>query len=149
LLQRHHYRATPVVIANRSSHEYAPTSSGATTSHIVTVYVTETQDGARFRFDDQASLYFGSDVFAGRGFAELLFRPESAERVAATVRRATGGGPLLVNLEGVILDELPVGAFPIQHFMPKTLTIDLLRSLGVSGASLANNHAYDFGKDGL
>jgi poly-gamma-glutamate synthesis protein (capsule biosynthesis protein) len=149
LLQRLHYRSTPVVIANRNSVEYASAGSGGTTSYIVTVFVTEPKDGARFRYDDQDSLYLAGDVFTGRGFVELLLRPAAAERIVSIVRSATGGGPLVVNLEGAILNERPIGASPIQHVIPRALTLDLLRRLGVTAASLANNHAYDFGADGV
>ncbi len=146
-LQQTLFQARPIVIANRNSSEYAE-GGGPTTSYIVTVFTTDPDRAGPMRYADTPHLYFAGDTFIGRGWLALAQQPDVIDRVVNSVRALTGGGPLIVNLEGVLLEELPAGANPMQHFMPAAIAIPVLKRLGVVAASLANNHAYDFGEEG-
>jgi AmmeMemoRadiSam system protein B len=156
-LQRRIHAAAPVIIANRSSHEYGRESGDAatfhaadpTTSYVVTVFTPEPEQGWQFRYPDQMVIYFGGDTYVGRGWTEAATRPGAVDRLVRRIKHFTGDHPLVINLEGVVLEEQPAGANRAQHLMLARLAIPVLRKLGVAAANLANNHAYDFGEEGL
>lgn len=137
-----------VVVGNRNSVEYG-TDPRSTTSYITTIYLRERIEGARLRYDDQAVYLFGGDTLLGRYFQPALEDPEKTARIIAEVRSITADAPLIVNLEGVILDDVPIGMTGDPHLMLNDLAIPVLQGLGVAGASLANNHSFDFGRGGL
>ena len=141
-------KARATVIASRSSAEYSSIGS-ATTSYIVTAYSSDLEDGSKLRYDDQEVVYFGGDTFIGRWFTRPLADPEIASQVVAKVRAVTAGAPLIVNLEGVLLDEPPNGVNPDLHMMHASLAVPILKALNVRAASLANNHSHDLGAAGL
>ena len=141
-------KARATVIASRSSAEYSSIGS-ATTSYIVTVYSSEIEDGAKLQYDDQEIVYFGGDTFIGRWFTRPLADPEIARQVVAKVRAVTAGAPLIVNLEGVLLDDPPYGVAPDLHMMHASLAVPILKALNVRATSLANNHSHDLGPAGL
>lgn len=147
-LQRYRYDAVPVVVANRNSAQYVAVRGG-TTSYVVTLFIKDPEHGARFRYPDQSVTWFGGDFLAGRGFTDILQDAAARSLIVREVRRRTGGGPLVVNLEGVMLDERPAGSSGSQLFMPSRLALPLLADLGVVGVSLANNHAWDLGEQGF
>ncbi len=139
--------AEGVVVANRNSVEYGA-APAATTSYVATVYLRDPAQGGALRYDDQQVLYIGGDTLLGRYFQPALLREGAVDRIAARVRAATHGAPLLVNLEGVMLDEPPVGRPPDSHVMLTAIALPILKRLNVVGASLANNHSFDFGMEG-
>jgi AmmeMemoRadiSam system protein B len=141
-------KARATVIASRSSAEYSSIGS-ATTSYIVTAYSREVEDGSKLKYDDQEIVYFGGDTFIGRWFTRPLADPEIARHVVAKVRAVTAGAPLIVNLEGVLLDDPPYGVNPDLHVMHASLAVPILKALNVRAASLANNHSHDLGAAGL
>lgn len=143
-LQAEIYGAQPVVIGNRNSSEYGGGSQG-TTSYVVAAFLKDTSEGWRLQHDDYQTMYLGGDVLAGRGFAKLIEKTSIREMLVREIRQVTGGGPLVVNLEGPILDEFPAGGSDVQHFMMLKTAMPFLTELGVVAANLANNHAYDFG----
>lgn len=146
-LQAEIYGAQPVVIGNRNSNEYGG-GSGGTTSYVVAAFIAHATDGWRLQHADYKTMYFGGDVLAGRGFAKLIEKPAIRGMLVKEIRAVTGGMPLIVNLEGVALDEFPAGGSPVQHFMLAQSTMPFLAELGVVAANIANNHAYDFGELG-
>jgi AmmeMemoRadiSam system protein B len=147
-LQRKLYNAAPVIIANRNAHEYVP-GPGGTTSYVVTVFTPEPERGGRLRYPDQTVLYFGGDTYIGRGWTQPAMEASTTDWLERQIKDVTAGHPLVVNLEGVVLEEPPAGANSVQHLMLAQLALPLLKKLGVTAASLANNHAYDFGEEGL
>jgi AmmeMemoRadiSam system protein B len=147
-LQRGLYGATPIVIANRNAYEYVPTD-GPTTSYVVTIFTTEPEKGGRLQYPDQTVTYFGGDTFIGRGWTPLAMRPAAVDWLTQQLEAFTAGNPLVINLEGVLLNERPAGTNNVQHLMLSQLALPVLQKLGVTAASLANNHAYDFGEEGL
>ena len=147
-LQRKLFGAAPVIIGNRNAHEYIP-ASGPTTSYVVTAFTPEPQHGAQLQYSDQAIMYFGGDVYIGRGWSQPSMQPAIIDMLVRRIKDVTAGHSLVINLEGVVLEEDPAGANAVQHLMLSSLALPVLKKLGVVAASLANNHAYDFGEEGL
>jgi poly-gamma-glutamate synthesis protein (capsule biosynthesis protein) len=71
------------------------------------------------------------------------------DAVAGRVLALTGGAPLVLNLEGVLLEEPVVGLPKGSHLMLDEIAIPLLGRLNVIAAGLANNHSLDLGPLGL
>jgi poly-gamma-glutamate capsule biosynthesis protein CapA/YwtB (metallophosphatase superfamily) len=65
------------------------------------------------------------------------------------VLAVTGGAPLAVNLEGVLLGEPVVGLPAESHVMQIETAGPMLQRLNVVAAGLANNHSQDLGAEGL
>lgn len=147
-LQREVFGAAPVVIANRLAYDYVPVKE-PTTSYIVTAYGPDAAALARLRYPDQQVHFFGGDVFAGRFFLPLLANPAIRQGITSIVRSVIGDAPLIINLEGAMLPEVPHGLPAQRHAMPTGLTLELLNALNVKAASLANNHSHDLGALGL
>lgn len=147
-LQAEVYKAAATVIANRDSTDYGSPSNNVTT-YLVTSYSPQSDVGSRLRFADHEILYFGGDTFVGRWFTEPLAKPAIADRLVERVRAATGGAPLVVNLEGVLLNEPPPGLARDLHVMHAELALRILKSLNVQAVSLANNHSHDLGRGGF
>lgn len=147
-LQQRLFGAAPVVVANRNSSDYIP-GAGGTTSYVVTVFTTDHASGGAFRYSDHDITFIGGDTLAGRGFTGLLQDTRLRRSIVDAVLDITHGAPLVLNLEGVMLEERPAGTSGSQLFMTERLTLPLLRDLNVSAVSLANNHAWDFGEQGL
>lgn len=141
-------KARGIVIANRNSAEYGAMGT-KTTSYIVTVYTPNPEEGTKFRYDDQDVFFFGGDTFIGRWLTRPLADPDVRSAVVAEIRAVTGGSPLIVNLEGVVVDDPPGGVDPDLHMMHASLAIPVLRELNVRAAGLANNHSSDLGPNGL
>lgn len=147
-LQRALFNARPLVVANENSQDYSQEIVGRTTSYMVGLY-------GRFDagFDDPpieggALTYLAGDVNFGRAMKTALLRDGAGERVAASILGLTGGRPLIVNLEGVVLPNVPAALDNMTLAMPEDLTLAWLKRLNVVGVSLANNHAFDLGASG-
>src|SRR5207249_1703074 len=136
-LQAEIYAATPTVVANRDSSDFGSIASDVTT-YIVTVYSPQLEVGSQLRYGDQEVVYFGGDTFVGRWFTQALAEPAIADNLVERVRAVTGGAPLVVNLEGVPLNDPPPGLTKNLHMMHAGLTIRILQSLNVKAVSLAN-----------
>lgn len=141
-------RAHTTVIANRNSAEYSAIGT-RTTSYIVTVYSPEPTDGAKLRYADQEVVYFGGDTFIGRWLTQPLADPDVASAVVAKLSAVTAGAPLILNLEGVLLDDPPNGVGFDLHMMHASLAVPILKALNVRAAGLANNHSHDLGHNGF
>jgi AmmeMemoRadiSam system protein B len=141
-------RAHGIVITNRNSAEYSAFGT-RTTSYIVTVYARDAEVGAKLRYDDQDIVYFGGDAFIGRWLTQPLADPDVASHVVAKIRAVTAGAPMIVNLEGMLLDDPPQGVNPDLHMMHASLAVPILKALNVRAAGLANNHSHDLGRNGL
>ena len=140
-------RARGTVIANRSSTEYS-TLGTQTTSYVVTVYAQDPVAGSGLRYPDQDIVYFGGDVFIGRWLTEPMADPAGSRAAIDAILKVTHGAPLVVNLEGVLLDEPPPGLDPDLHAMHASLAGPILNALNVKVAGYANNHSHDLGMDG-
>ena len=119
--------AASAVVANRNSVEYGG-DPASTTSYMVTVYHRDAGALSRLVYPDQQVLHFGGDVLLGRHVQPLLGDAEAMAPVLQAAHAATGGGALVVNLEGVLADAPIAGA-------PATVAPDAPR-IGGSGAAL-------------
>jgi poly-gamma-glutamate synthesis protein (capsule biosynthesis protein) len=143
-LQQDVYRATPTTVTNRNSQAYSKTPITRSTSYMVQYYSP-----------DPASLpgpnrfVFAGDTFLGRFMARLLARPGKRRELVTLVREATGGAPMVVNLEGVLNRRCPKHPGPYTLCMDEAATLDLLRKLHVAAVGLANNHVLDCGPAAL
>lgn len=144
-LQADRFGATPVVIANANMEHYLGRPVAETTSYIVQAWVSPPSRVDFAGYVDGERLCFAGDTFFGRHLAPVLSRPAIHDRLAAEIATLLDGCPLVLNLEGVMLPELPTGLSPLQLAMPEDLTLDWLKRLGVVAVSLANNHSTDLG----
>jgi poly-gamma-glutamate synthesis protein (capsule biosynthesis protein) len=147
-LQDHVFKSSSTVVANRNSAEYGAVGA-RTTSYIVTVYTERPPTGAELRYQDQQLFYFGGDTFIGRWFTAPLADGDVAASIIRQIKLITGGSPMVVNLEGVLMDEPPEGIGTSRHVMHASLAIPILRALNVKVAGLANNHSFDLGSAGV
>jgi AmmeMemoRadiSam system protein B len=137
----------PVVVGNRNSHAYSASAFG-TTSYIVTVYTQTAAVGSQLRYGDHEVVYMAGDAYLGRWLTAPLANPDVARAVVAQVKALTGGAPLVVNLEGVLLEDPPAGLPNDILFMHASLAVPILEAMNVRAASMANNHSYDLGAAG-
>jgi len=92
--------------------------------------------------------FLAGDTFFGRRMSGALLDEIAAERVEAAVMTATGGAPIVANLEGVLLPDVPSGLPELLLAMPAAQATGWLTRLNVAAVSLANNHAFDIGPSG-
>ncbi len=137
-----------LVLANRNQQEVTPVRLAETTSYMVIAFSENTGPVAT-RLVDEEVLVVGGDLFLGRHMPRLLSDELAEERTVQTALAATGGAALLLNLEGVLLEEMPTNLPHLTLGMPADLTQHWLERLNVAALGLANNHALDLGADGL
>lgn len=147
-LQQRVYDARPTILANRNSTEYGGLPDN-TTSYIVSVFHPDPAAFSVARYPDQSVVYFAGDTLPGRFFQPSLVDGKVVAAIVDAVTRRTAGGPLIVNLEGVLVGE-PVANPPAgSHLMHADIAGPVLQALNVRAAGLANNHSRDFGSQGL
>lgn len=146
-LQRDVFGSVPVVLANGNSVDYG-TGPGSTTSYVVTAFVKDPAVGSVFHYADQTRLMFGGDVLLGRYLLPALRNATSWGTIRDVVVGITRHTPLIVNLEGVLLDQPVTGVDFTTHVMTTDDAAPVLTALDVKAASLANNHANDLGPEG-
>ncbi|MDF1856177.1 AmmeMemoRadiSam system protein B [Pseudooceanicola sp.] len=139
--------AAPVVIANRNLQEGQAQFIAETTSYVVALYQKPGADPGPAPAG-QPVYMLGGDFFVGRNLTGLLSDDLIADRVATAAHRATRGLPLIANLEGVVLPEVPGNLEHLTLGMPAGLAVDMAQRLNVVGFGLANNHANDIGASG-
>ena len=117
----------------------------AALSTAATSTATPSDAGATSTPDSPVTLAFGGDVhFEGR-VADLLSTPDGL----AALRPVVGGADVaVVNLETAITDR-GVEQPKIYHFRTTPQALLTLQQAGVDAVSMANNHAVDYGPDGL
>ena len=129
-LQAKHFGAAPVVIANSNMQFYVDTEVDETTSYIVQIYPSaEAADRVDLAgYADGEVLCFAGDTFFGRHLAPVLSQPAIRERLLAEIEAVLDGCPLVLNLEGVTVPEMPTGISALQLAMPEDLTIDVAQA---------------------
>jgi poly-gamma-glutamate synthesis protein (capsule biosynthesis protein) len=147
-LQRSLFGAAPLVIANENQQEFSSDYVAETTSYMVVLF-------GRFgpAFNSPARQgdivhYLAGDTNFGRAMKMALIADGAGERIAQSILGLTQGRPLVVNLEGVILPNVPQAIDNMTLAMPEDLTVEWLKRLKVAGVGLANNHAMDLGASG-
>ena len=144
-LQALRFGAQPIVFGNYNSAERGATTQEFTTSYVAQVYAPAARDRVVHPAGAAKSLCVAGDTFFGRHVADWLSREAVRRRVADELRRRLRGCPLLLNLEGVLVDE-DHAAQPLQLVMPTEDTLAWLRELGVVAVGVANNHSRDRGE---
>ncbi len=147
-LQQQVVGAAPLVIANDNAQQYEAKPSDSTTSYMVILFGRFGPEFNDPNPDDVAVYYLAGDTNFGRAMKLALLDDESADRVAGAVLSRTKKRPLVVNLEGVILPNVPQAIDDLTLAMPEDLTVAWLKRLNVVGAGLANNHSLDLGPSG-
>jgi AmmeMemoRadiSam system protein B len=147
-LQQQIFRAAPLVVANENMQQYSETYVAETTSYMVVLFG---QFGASYNnpaTGKEHLYYFAGDTMFGRAMTRLLSDELAAERIVDEILARTRSRPLIVNLEGVVLPNVPEALEHMTLGMPEELALDWLKRLNVAGVSLANNHAFDLGGAG-
>lgn len=147
VLQQRLRGAAPRVVANENGQHYAQGFMAETTSYMVLAFVPP-GDGPLPLPAGARRFFLAGDTFFGRGMSGALLDERAAERVEAAVLGATGGAPIVANLEGVLLPDVPSGLDHLVLAMPAAQATGWLRRLNVAAVSLANNHAFDIGPSG-
>jgi poly-gamma-glutamate synthesis protein (capsule biosynthesis protein) len=142
--------ASVAVVDNRNSAEYA-TDGGVpreTTSYVTQVWRRDPVPASALPGE---AWYFGGDFHLGRGLAALGDDAASLDWLGERMRSLTGGRPLILNLEGVLVEDPPdpESLHPMQIVMRAEPTLDLLERWNVAGVVLANNHTLDLGPQAL
>ena len=146
-LQREVFDAKPVLLANANSVDYG-TGADTTTSYVVAAWMKDAAAGTVFDYPDQPRLFFGGDVLLGRYFLPLLHDAKAWGAIRDAVTTVTRGAPLVINLEGVLLDGPVSGVGQAAHHMTTDDAAQLMAAVHVVAAGLANNHANDLGPEG-
>mgnify|MGYP002621967671 CR=1 FL=1 len=147
-LQREAHGAAPVVLASENQQEHAGIRLDETTSYKLIAFAPFAATDAAH--EPEAEVYYlAGDTHFGRAMTQALTDPDAAGRVAEAVLARTHGRPLILNLEGVILPNVPESLAHMTIAMPRELAIPWLRRLNVAAVGLANNHALDLGPSGL
>ena len=147
-LQKQLFGAAPLVIANQNSQHYSTAHVDSTTSYLVILFGAFGRGYNDPPLPETQAYYFAGDVNFGRAMKKVLLDEETAKRVADEILARTRGRPLIVNLEGVILPNVPEAVDDMTLAMPADLALSWLKRLNVAGAGLANNHALDLGPSG-
>ena len=158
-LQRERFGARLLVTANHNACEYLPPGEPLpvkTTSYIVQVYSPDMLPVPQ----GLPGYVLGGDFFTGRSLQKYVEQPEKRAVLAERIRRITGGRPLILNFEGVLLPECPKDGPPDtpsgqqgrasaapRLCMPEKATLALLGDINCLTVSLANNHSGDFGPE--
>lgn len=140
-LQKELYGAMPTVVENRNSQEYATEPVAETTSYVTQVYAKEPVS-----VPDSETYVFAGDTMVGRGLKDFARDPAKRDSFIRRILSMTGGAPMIVNLEGVMMDECFRMESPWPICMETQDVLPLLKKLHVIAVSVANNHAMDFGK---
>jgi poly-gamma-glutamate synthesis protein (capsule biosynthesis protein) len=148
-LQRRRFGAKPLVVANESSNAFSEKEMPETTSYSVVLFGTFGESFNSPVLDVTRAYYFAGDTNFGRAMKMALLDPDAADRVREAILSRTHGRALIVNLEGVILPNVPEALDDLTLAMPEDLTLRWLNDLNVIAVSLANNHANDLGESGL
>ena len=150
-LQKRRGNKGPIVIGNRNSQQYSPVvTSAGTTSYIVQVFEKAgAPERAWPNYPDSETWIFAGDAFLGRAVSRVLTSKDRNAALRQTILGITGGHPIALNLEGVLLPRMVRPELKAELFMDERVSVNFLKSINVKIAGLANNHSLDAGKSGL
>ncbi len=143
------FGAAPLVFANENSQQYSDRFTNETTSYVGMVFSKALAGAPSPGLPDAETVYLAGDTFFGRAMTGVMADPEAADAVAGAINALTAGRKLAVNLEGVILPNVPDGLPELTLAMPESLATGFLKRINAAGIGLANNHANDLGPNGL
>lgn len=139
------YGAGPVALANENAQQYTTKQAAETTSYLVLAFAPGMAAAPAPDFPGATVRYFAGDTFFGRAMMQALGDPDAAALVREAVRATTAGRPIVANLEGVILPNVPSGIDHLTLAMPDRLALPWLKDMNVVAVSMANNHVTDLG----
>ncbi len=143
-LQRH-LGSSHAVLANRNSTHYGG-GLKEVTSYLTLAWHPDPSALSLLRYGDQSRILFAGDALLGRGVGPILAQPAQLSRVLNVMQAETLADPLVLNLEGVLVDGPIANVSDQAHAMDHKLALPTLRDLGVTAAGLANNHSWDLGQ---
>ena len=146
-LQRQVNRSVAEVIENKNSFDYLPWDTWLTTSYIVQIYRKPQPIPSPLPvYPGQQVSFFAGDTSFGRYMSRPLQNKVIAARLQKHILAITGGAPLVVNLEGVVMERpFPTSLSVLRIAMGVDRTTAWLRAMNVRAVVLANNHTLDFG----
>ena len=147
-LQQLKFGARPLALANENMQQYFAPPLSETTSYIVLAFGRFDKGFNNPATGKEHIYYFAGDTFFGRAMTRLLLQEDTAERITNEILSLTHGRPMVVNLEGVLLPDVPAALEHMTLGMPAELATDWLKRLNVAAVGLANNHALDLGQAG-
>jgi len=147
-LQQRVFSAAPLVIANESSQQYSELPVAETTSYNVILFGKFGPEHNDPSPDTVKIYYLAGDTNFGRAMKRALLKEGAGEKIADEILARTNGRPMIVNLEGVVLPNVPEAIDDMTLAMPEELALEWLRKLDVVAVGLANNHAMDLGESG-
>jgi AmmeMemoRadiSam system protein B len=147
-LQEMIFHSHVAVVANRNSFEYLGRNEPST-SYIVMVYARDAAELSTLQYPDQHVLFFGGDVFPSRWLTVPLSNSSVRDEILQGLTHYTGGQPVVVNLEGVLISPVPIGVPAVRHVMDENLVGPMLKDINIVAAGLANNHSFDMGYEGF
>ncbi len=108
------------------------------------------KQGDSEKISGDASLLFVGDIMLDRGIAKYARKYGTNSLFAKVERLFLGTNAVIGNLEGTITNKPSVSEkdTSILRFTFDPMFAGLLGKLNFTALSLANNHAFDFGKDG-
>jgi poly-gamma-glutamate synthesis protein (capsule biosynthesis protein) len=137
------------VVSSRNSNEYFDSYLEETTSYLTAVYGRFQNTTGHPVPEEVETVYFAGDFTLARNNLKLGRHEVSAAAVTKEIRNLTRGKPLYVNLEGVILPNVPKTLREDSFAMPEPMARTWFEALNIKLANLANNHTGDFGALGL
>ncbi|MEM1363792.1 MAG: AmmeMemoRadiSam system protein B, partial [Pseudomonadota bacterium] len=143
--------ARPAILANRTSQDYEPDAllDEGITSYIVAAYHSDPAALSVLDYADQTRLFVAGDLMLGRYLRPMLAEPAAVAAMLDTAAQATGGAPILANLEGVLVQEFVANQPDAALVMQARESVPFLEDLSVVAVGLGNNHSYDLGASGL
>jgi poly-gamma-glutamate synthesis protein (capsule biosynthesis protein) len=146
-LQNEFFHAEPVVLFNTNSQAYSDEPQERTTSYVVQLYAPAPATPKIGADQDGSKVFcFAGDTFFGRNVRRALADADAARRLQNLIKSVLNNCRLVLNLEGVMVPNLPRHPGPTTLVMPEKLTMGWLHALNVIGVGIANNHAMDLGK---
>ncbi|GAA6213244.1 hypothetical protein NBRC116602_29850 [Hyphomicrobiales bacterium 4NK60-0047b] len=146
-IQKEYLNANLEIAAHKNSQFYFDSPLKETTSYILQLYLKKnlTNNRLDLKNNDFKSLFFAGDTLVGRELTTFLTDKKNRKKFTDYVIGITQGQPLIVNLEGVILEDIPQNLKFKAMTMSSSLTVPLFKQLNIIAVSLANNHSNDLG----
>jgi poly-gamma-glutamate synthesis protein (capsule biosynthesis protein) len=145
-LQSEIFQARPAVIINSNSQAHSDEREARTTSYIVQLYDHSMTN--KVGTDEPGSKVYcfaGDTLFGRRVLAALEQGDKHGARIRKQAQDILNGCRLILNLEGVVVTQLPTNLNETKLAMPVKVVEPWLRALNVVAVGVANNHAKDLG----
>ncbi|MFW6134802.1 MAG: AmmeMemoRadiSam system protein B [Elusimicrobiota bacterium] len=135
----------PIIIAHKNSVDFLPCDFNSTTSYFSVVF----QKGKENKYIKTETVLLAGDMMLDRGMEELMKQNSVYYPFQKIVQLLRGVDIVFANLEGPLVENPPefTGAELKFSFHPDVL--EGVKWSQINLLSIANNHIYDMGKEGL